>query len=46
MSAIRPIKTTVSITPDDYEWLKKHPQYSISGAGSHAVARVDVLNDL
>ena len=27
----RPIKTTVQVTQDDYEWLKTHPQYSMSG---------------
>lgn len=37
MTKTRPIKTTVVIQPDDYEWLKLHPQYSMSGLLAWAI---------
>jgi hypothetical protein len=33
----RPIRTSVAIQVDDYEWLKRHPQYSISGLLTWAI---------
>jgi hypothetical protein len=31
------MKTTVSVTIEDYDWLKKHPQYSLSGLLAWAI---------